>query len=143
VQALRRGLVGTTGGFSEYMRVFSRQAVQGLWLTGFDVAAGGDELTITGRTLNAELVPTYIQHLNREAAIQGRNFGSMLIKQALNRDALQTTAVKEGAAAPFLIYVFPFRAAARLLAICRARFSASDPQDVVSPAVITVPLFRS
>src|SRR5689334_16691700 len=27
VQALRRGLVGTTGGFSEYMRVFSRQAV--------------------------------------------------------------------------------------------------------------------
>jgi hypothetical protein len=99
VQALRRGLVGTTGGFSEYMRVFSRQAVQGLWLTGFDVAAGGDELTITGRTLNAELVPTYIQRLNREAAIQGRNFGSMLMKQALNRDELQTTAVKEAAAA--------------------------------------------
>jgi hypothetical protein len=82
VDALRRGLVGTTGGFSEYMRVFARQTVQGVWLTGFDITAGGDELTIAGRTLNADLVPAYLERLNREAAVQGRSFGSMVINQA-------------------------------------------------------------
>ena len=81
VDALQKGLVGTTNGFSEYMRVFSRQNVQGVWLTGFDIAAGGDDLTIMGRALNADLVPAYLQRLNREAAIQGRGFGSMVISQ--------------------------------------------------------------
>jgi hypothetical protein len=82
VDALSRGLVGTTDGFSEYMRVFSRQSQQGVWLIGFDIGAGGDELTIMGRALGAELVPAYLQRLNREAAIQGRQFGSMVISQA-------------------------------------------------------------
>lgn len=38
---------------------------------------------------------------------------------------------------------FPSRIAVRLLAIWRARFSASDPHDVVSPAAITAPERRS
>lgn len=81
VDALRRGLVGTSVGFSEYMRVFSRQSLQGVWLTGFDIAAGGEELTLAGRATSADLVPTYLQRLNRETPIQGRQFASMLINQ--------------------------------------------------------------
>jgi hypothetical protein len=109
VDALRRGLVGTTSGFSEYMRVFSRQTLQGVWLTGFDITAGGDELTIAGRALSADLVPAYLQRLNREAAIQGRQFGSMVINQAPEAPKLEQHAadskqqvVRAVPAAPYL-----------------------------------------
>jgi hypothetical protein len=81
IDAMRNGLVGAGDGFSEYMRVFSRQSFDGVWLTGFDIAAGGEELTIAGRALTADLVPVYLQRLNREASIQGRQFTSMLITQ--------------------------------------------------------------
>lgn len=82
VDALKTGAVGSTAGFSEYMRVFSRQSLDGLWLTGFDIAAGADELTITGRALSADLVPAYLQRLNREGPMKGRQFASMVINQA-------------------------------------------------------------
>lgn len=82
IDALRGGVVGTTRGFSEYMRVFSRQSLDGLWLTGFDIAAGGNDLTLAGRALSADLVPAYLQRLNREGPMQGRQFASMVITQA-------------------------------------------------------------
>lgn len=82
IDALKSGAVGTTGGFSEYMRVFSRQSLEGLWLTSFDIAAGGNELTMAGRALSADLVPAYLQRLNREPPMQGRQFASMVINQS-------------------------------------------------------------
>jgi hypothetical protein len=82
VEALRGGAVGTTAGFSEYMRAFSRQRVEGVWLTGFDIAGGGADLTITGRALTADLVPHYLLGLKREAPMQGRQFASVVIRQA-------------------------------------------------------------
>ena len=81
VDALQGGSVGTTAGFSEYMRAFSRQRLDGVWLTGFDIAAGGAALTITGRALSADLVPEYLQRLNREVPMQGRQFASVSIHQ--------------------------------------------------------------
>jgi len=82
IDALKSGAVGSTSGFSEYMRVFSRQSLEGLWLTGFDIAAGGNDLTLAGRALRADLVPTYLERLNREAPMQGRQFASMVINQS-------------------------------------------------------------
>ncbi len=82
IDALKGGVVGTTRGFSEYMRMFSRQSLDGLWLTGFDIAAGGNDLTLAGRALSADLVPAYLQRLNREEPMQGRQFASMVITQA-------------------------------------------------------------
>jgi hypothetical protein len=47
---LESGAVGSTGGFSEYMRGFARQAQDGLWLTGFSIGAGGNNMEIRGRS---------------------------------------------------------------------------------------------
>lgn len=80
--ALQGGVVGTTDGFSEYLRVLSRQGIEGLWLTGFDISAGGTELTLSGRTLSADLVPAYLQRLNQEKPLQGRQFATMRIGQS-------------------------------------------------------------
>ena len=81
VEALNSGAVGTTGGFSEFMRAFSRQTVNGLWLTGFDIASSGNEFKIEGRTLSADLLPVYLTRLNAEKALQGRQFAALRIAQ--------------------------------------------------------------
>jgi hypothetical protein len=80
-EALNGGVAGTAAGFSRYMMALSRQSLPGVWLTGFDLAAGGSELTLSGRALNPELLPAYLQRLTQEAPLQGRRFASMVISQ--------------------------------------------------------------
>ena len=79
VETLRSGAVGNTSGFSEYMRAFSRQTVNGLWLTGFEF--DGNDLVLHGRTVNPELVANFLKQLNREQSLQGREFSAMRIRQ--------------------------------------------------------------
>jgi hypothetical protein len=79
IATLKSGAVGNTDGFSDYMRAFSRQSINGLWLTGFDIA--GNELALQGRTLSADLVASYLKQLNQEKALQGHRFVAMRISQ--------------------------------------------------------------
>ncbi len=76
METLRGSDAGDPQGFAEYLRAFSRQSVDGLWLTGVDILADG-EITIRGRTLNPALVPDYIQRLDREQALRGRSFAAL------------------------------------------------------------------
>ncbi len=73
------GAIGSTEGYSEYMRAFARQSVNGLWLTGFDIIGAGSEMAIIGRTVRPELVPVYVQRLSREPVMKGRQFASLKI----------------------------------------------------------------
>lgn len=79
VDTLRSGAVGNTAGFSEYMRALSRQTINGLWLTGFDI--DGNDLVIHGRSFNSELVANFLRQLNREPVLQGREISAMRIRQ--------------------------------------------------------------
>lgn len=74
--ALKGGAFGNQQGFAEYLRAFSRQSLSGLWLTGFSIAGSG-ELEIRGRVLSPDLVPSYIQRLNREQVLAGRSFARL------------------------------------------------------------------
>jgi len=74
--ALKSGAFGNQQGFAEYLRAFSRQSVNGLWLTGFTIAGSG-ELEIRGRVLSPDLVPSYIQRLNKERVLAGRSFARL------------------------------------------------------------------
>lgn len=75
--ALDGGALGNTDGFSAYLRAFARQVVDGLWLTGFDIDAGGTDMAIEGRATDAALLPGYIRRLNAEAVFQGREFAAL------------------------------------------------------------------
>jgi Tfp pilus assembly protein PilN len=75
LEVLKGGEFGRTAGFSEYFRAFARQAVDGLWLTGFNIK--GNDLEISGRALQPELVPTYLQRLQREPTMQGKTFANL------------------------------------------------------------------
>ena len=76
---LRSGALGDTKGVSEYFRAFARQTLDGLWLTGFTIVGAGHDITIEGRTLQAELVPGYIGKLRREDSLRGHGFGTLSV----------------------------------------------------------------
>ncbi|RZI43059.1 MSHA biogenesis protein MshI [Herbaspirillum sp. HC18] len=71
---LQKGEFGDTKGYSEYLRAFSRQIVDGIWLTGFSISGAGVEMSLQGRALQPDLVPVYIGRLKREPIMQGKSF---------------------------------------------------------------------
>lgn len=82
VDTLKSGSVGNTTGYSQYMRAFSRQVVQGLWLTSFKVTGDASQISLSGGVLDPELLPIYIQRLGREQAMQGKSFSTLQMQQA-------------------------------------------------------------
>jgi hypothetical protein len=80
---ITRGGFGDTRGFSGYFRAFARQSIEGLWLTGLDIAAGGQRLGVHGNAMQAELVPQYMRRLGTEPVMQGKAFSSLEIGAGL------------------------------------------------------------
>lgn len=74
---LRQGELGNQTGFSDYFKALSRQTVSGLWLTGFDVTGSGDQITISGRALQAASVPELIRRLKTEPKFAGAHFATL------------------------------------------------------------------
>jgi hypothetical protein len=75
--ALQNGEFGDTNGYSSYFRAFSRQIIDGLWLTGIDIYGAGHDISLQGRALNPELVPVYLTRLKRESEMQGKSFSAL------------------------------------------------------------------
>jgi Tfp pilus assembly protein PilN len=71
---LSRGMFTNTRGYSEYLTALARQHVAGLWLTGFDIAGAGERMRLQGRTVDAALVPRYVQRLSAEQTLAGAEF---------------------------------------------------------------------
>jgi cell division protein FtsL len=82
IETLKSGVVGNTTGYSEYMRAFSRQVVQGLWLTGFKVTGDAAHISLSGGVVDPELLPAYIQRLGRESIMKGKNFSTLKMQQS-------------------------------------------------------------
>lgn len=77
LDSLQKGGFGNTSGYSEYLRAFARQGVDGLWLTGFTIAGAGNEIQLRGRALQPELVPAYINRLKQEPSMKGKAFSAL------------------------------------------------------------------
>jgi len=82
VETLKSGAIGNSTGYSEYMRAFARQVVSGLWLTGFDIAGDGTQMSMSGAVLSPELVPVFIQRLSREEVMHGKAIATLQIQRS-------------------------------------------------------------
>lgn len=78
---LEGGVIGSTGGFAEFLRGFARHVPEGLWLTGFTIGAGGNDMEIRGSMLNPGALPEYIRKLGTEKVFQGRNFAALTMSR--------------------------------------------------------------
>jgi len=77
MEQLDSGRQGSAAGFSEIFSGFARQAQPNLWLTGFAVARGGEDIEIRGRVLDASDLPAYVNRLGSEPAFRGRRFSGL------------------------------------------------------------------
>lgn len=72
-------------GFSSYFESFSRQVVNGMWLTGFDVMQGGQSIQIRGSSVEPELVPLFLQGLAQESQLSGTQFSVLqMLREEVN-----------------------------------------------------------
>lgn len=78
---LKSGAIGNTEGYSEYMRAFARETINGLWLTGFNITGDGTQMSMSGAVVNPQLVPAYIQRLGKEKAMRGKTFSTLQMQQ--------------------------------------------------------------
>jgi hypothetical protein len=81
-EALTTGILGNTEGFSVYLEALARQHVTGTWLTRIEVTQGGSAIGLSGHALAPELVPEYIQRLNREPVFKGKMFSQLSLSRA-------------------------------------------------------------
>jgi len=103
------GSFGDRQGFAQYLRAFSRQSVEGLWLTAFTITGAGD-IEISGRALRPDIVPVYIQRLNEEQVLAGHTFARFEMKRP------EAPADKKPApVAPFLEFTLGTREAVKLV----------------------------
>jgi len=74
VSLLGKDKLGKALGFSEYLEIFSRRVVQGMWISKFSIFDGGEHMLIKGGALSAELLPLFLQGLSEEPALAGLEF---------------------------------------------------------------------
>ena len=77
VETLKSKGIGNATGYSEYMRAFARQTVNGLWLSGFTISGDAAQMSISGSVLSPELLPIYMRKLNQEEVMRGKPFSSL------------------------------------------------------------------
>ncbi|HUW76641.1 MAG TPA: fimbrial assembly protein [Gallionella sp.] len=102
IETLKSGALGNTTGYSEYMRAFSRQVVQGLWLTGFKVTGDAEHISLSGGVVNPQLLPIYIQHLGRESIMKGKTFSTLKMQQAKVDQAAGSSREKDASAPRYI-----------------------------------------
>lgn len=86
LDALSTGELGNTGGFSEFLAAFGRQALPGVWLTRIQIADAGNDLAVQGGVLRPELMTTYLRALSKEPMMRGRRVTEMKLA-AVNEKA--------------------------------------------------------
>jgi hypothetical protein len=81
MDVLRDQPLGTTEGFSRYLAALGRQHTAELWLTDITINGATRAIELGGRSVRAELVPEYLQHLGRETALTGQRFDRLDIER--------------------------------------------------------------
>lgn len=74
--------------FSAVLAGLGRQRPEPLWLTRIHIAGAGASLGLSGRTLEAEAVPAYLQALATEDALKGREFSHFRIAREKTSEPL-------------------------------------------------------
>lgn len=78
---LASGELGNTQGYASYFRALAQARVEGVWLTGINIAGAGNDIGLHGRALHASLLPAYITRLGQQDVLKGKTFASLDIGQ--------------------------------------------------------------
>ncbi|MBI2994342.1 MAG: hypothetical protein HYY48_09240 [Gammaproteobacteria bacterium] len=73
-ETLAAGSFGNIQGFSSLFEALAKGHVDGAWLTGIRIGKGGHVISLSGKTVDPELIPVYIRRLSDTAAFRNRGF---------------------------------------------------------------------
>ena len=79
LEAMDKGTLGRTEGYSGLLRALARLSMDGVWLTRVRFSDERGEAFIAGRATRPELVPVYLERLRREERLRGQDFSSLEI----------------------------------------------------------------
>ena len=96
LQMLTTSPVDREGGFAARLEALARQSVDGLWLTGMVLRQ--DDVVLKGRALQPQLIPVYVQRLDREPSLQGRAFKALEVVRPIDKAARAASAADGDAA---------------------------------------------
>jgi hypothetical protein len=74
---MQGGVAANAEGFSPYLTALARQTMNGVWLTGVEIAGPSGDLVLKGRVVDSGLVPAYIRQLNQEPLFRGRSVSEL------------------------------------------------------------------
>jgi hypothetical protein len=74
LEILRSGAAGDAGGFARRLEALAHRHIDGLWLDHIVLVGGAGVASLSGRTLDPDLVPVYLQALTAESALAGTRF---------------------------------------------------------------------
>jgi Tfp pilus assembly protein PilN len=86
LQTVNQSSASPEKGYAALMRAFAKQSMDGLWLTSFNFDSKSEQLNISGRTLQADLVPEYISRLGSEPALKGKLFSALNMRLPKTED---------------------------------------------------------
>jgi hypothetical protein len=78
---LRGGAAGETTGFARRLEALAHQHVPGLWLDRMVLAGDAHALSLSGRSIDADLVPHYLMALAQEPVLAGARFDEFVIER--------------------------------------------------------------
>lgn len=81
LQLLKSGAAGQTSGFADRMEGLARRHLDGLWIDSLIIAGTNGSMSIAGATLDADIVPEYLQNLAREPVLNGTRFDEFMIER--------------------------------------------------------------
>ncbi len=96
---------GNTAGYSAYFTAFAKQIPANVWITGIRIEGAGHDMQVQGRTLQAELLPTFVTQLKREKIMQGKTFAALQMERPKleeKTDAAAGKKVRGDELAPYL-----------------------------------------
>ena len=93
LQTVNQSSASPEKGYAALMRAFAKQSLNGLWLTSFSIDSASEQLNISGRSLQSELVPEYIARLGNEPALKGKLFSALNMSRPKETALINTAPV--------------------------------------------------
>jgi len=95
--ALTQGSFGNTSGFSDHFEALAKNHVDGAWLTDITISDGGGKLTLSGKSIDPELVPIYIKRLAAAPVFKDQRFNILDLERITGATDLISFNISSGA----------------------------------------------
>jgi hypothetical protein len=81
LQVLQSGAAGQTSGFATRMEALARRHVNGLWIDRLALSGTRSTMSISGGSVDADIVPAYLRSLSGETVLSGTRFDDFVIER--------------------------------------------------------------